>query len=291
MTFAILRGLLACAVLVLAGCAGSGGGRGPASGSPAAGSATGSAAGSAAPTPASPGDGWGIWGTASALDSLRAGGVAVLGAVQVNEVDQVRPPLIAALDSVLGARWPGVHILRYPRVRAALDDSTARLLLLGYQLHGRAEPLWLDRAADSLGRDSVRYGVLARVRGQRLRTDERDGDLVDESNRTVKIRVTTRESDVSMHLYDLVTGGLRFSGEFRGFAERAASSDSLPPPELPPIRTWSTPEDRALEPMTPRVGGFPAPPSLDRAVADAIMVFADSLIGSAGRVGAETGGR
>jgi hypothetical protein len=43
--------------------------------------------------------------------------------------------------------------------------------------------------------------------------------------------------------------------------------------------------------MTPRAGGFPAPPSLDRAVADAIAMFADSLLGSARRVEAEGGER
>lgn len=220
----------------------------------------------------------GVWGTPAALDSLRAGGVAVLGAVMVNEVDQVRPPLIAALDSVLAARWPGVPVRRYARVRSALDDSTARFLLLGYQLHGEVEPQWLARAAAVL-RDSVRYGVLARVRRTRVRTVERDSDRADASGKPVRVRATIVEGDVALHLYDLVTDGLLYSRTVAGEAERDTPSDSLPKPERPPLRTWSTPEDRAAEPMQPPIVLFPEPPSPARAVAGAMAAFADSVIG------------
>ena len=220
----------------------------------------------------------GVWGTPAALESLRAGGVAVLGAVMVNEVDQVRPPLIAALDSVLAARWPGVPVRRYARVRSALDDSTARFLLLGYQLHGQAEPLWLSRAGASL-RDSVRYGVLARVRRTRVRTVERDSDRADESGKPIRVRATIVEGDVALHLYDLVTNGLLYSRTVAGEAERDAPSDSLLKPERPPLQTWSTPESRAAEPMQPQITLFPEPPSPARAVAGAMAAFADSVIG------------
>jgi hypothetical protein len=206
----------------------------------------------------------------------------VLGAVQVDEVDQVRPPLIAALDSVLPARWEGVRILRYPRVRAALDDSTARLLLLGYQLQGRAEPLWLARAADALA-DSARYGVLARVLGQRVRTQERDAKRLDKSGREVKVRATIVESDVSLHLYDLATRGLVFTEMVTGFAERTATSDSLGQAERPPLRTWSTPEDRAREWQDAPTELYLEPPPLVWAARDAMAAFADSVVGARGR--------
>ena len=253
-------------LLAVLGCASSGGP--PETPAPSSGASATSPAGS-------------VWGTAAAFDSLRAGGVAVLGAVQVNEVVTAWRPLILALDSVLAARWQGVPLRHFVQVRAALDDSTARMLLLGYQIHGRAEPFWLDRAADRL-QDSVRYGVLARVRRYWVHEEERQAGRVDASYRDVQIRATLLESDVSFHLYDLGARRLLFSGNFQGFAERAIPSDSLPPPERPPVATWSTPEDRAREPMTP-VGGFPPPPPLDRSVADAIAMFADSLVGSGRR--------
>ena len=224
----------------------------------------------------------GIWGTPAALESLRAGGVAVLGAVQVNEVEQVRPPLIATMDTVLAAKWTGVPLMRYARARAALDDSTARLLLLGYQMQGRAEPLWLQRAAHLLA-DSVRYGVLARVRKQHVWTEEREMDRVDKSYRGVKLRVTVLESEVSIHLYDLATRGLVFGADLTGYAERTAPSDSLPMPERPPLQGWSTPEDRAQEPYQAPPELYLEPPPLPWALASAIAAFADSVVGTAPR--------
>ena len=224
----------------------------------------------------------GIWGTPAALESLRAGGVAVLGAVQVNEVDQVRPPLIATLDTVLTAKWSGVPLMRYARARAALDDSTARLLLLGYQMQGQAEPLWLGRAAHALA-DSARYGVLARVRKQYVWTEERETDRLDKSYRGVKLRVTVLESEVSIHLYDLKTRGLVFGADLTGYAERTAPSDSLPMPERPPIRDWSTPEDRAREPFEAPPELYLEPPPVPWALAHAVAAFADSVVGSAPR--------
>ena len=266
--------MLAAALLACCGCASSSSGPRETAAASAAGAGAGAAQ---APTGA-------VWGTTSAMDSLRAGGVAVLGAVLVNEVVQARVPLIAALDSVLASRWADVPIRRYASVRAALDDSTARLLLLGYQLHGRAEPLWLGRAADSL-KGLARYGVLARVRRHRLIEEERESDRVrtPESPGPYKIRAAILESDVSVHLYDLATRGLLFAGEFQGYAEQEAPSDSLPRPERPPITTWSTPEDRAMEPLTRPIGGFPEPPPLARSAADAYAAFADSIVGSGRR--------
>jgi hypothetical protein len=276
---AALLSLALALALACSGCAGS-----DAAGKVEANPASGKNAGVAAS------GGPAVWGTPAALDSLRSGGVAVLGAVQVNEVDQARPPLIAALDSVLGARWPAVPMFHYARVRSALDDSTARFLLLGYQLHGRPEPLWLGRASDSL-RDFVRYGVLARVHRQRTRTEERDTDRTDASGRSVKERATILESDVSVHLYDLRTRGLLFSGEYQGVAESAGRSDSLPRPERPPLSTWSTPEDRAREPMTAPIGGFMRPPPLHLSVAHAIGAFTDSLAGAGRTRGVPAGKR
>ncbi|HEU5310407.1 MAG TPA: hypothetical protein VFV24_03040 [Candidatus Eisenbacteria bacterium] len=259
--------LLAVIMATGSGCASSGGG----GGKPAESSGVTSAA--------LPG---GTWGTPAALESLRAGGVAVLGAVQVNEVVQVRPPLIAALDTALTARWSTVPIMRYAQVRKALDDSTARFLLLGYELHGLAEPLWLGRAAHLL-EDSVRYGVLARVRKQHVRTEERETDRVDKSHREVKIRVTVLESQVSLHLYDLATRGLVMAADLTGYAERTATSDSLPTPERPPLRDWSTPEDRAREPFEGPPELYLEPPPLVWAVRDAMQAFADSVVGSGRR--------
>src|SRR5260221_12037945 len=64
-------------------------------------------------------------------EALRAGGLVDLGVVQVNEVPQVRPPLIAALERVLAATRHDIRLVPAAQAQATVDDSTSRLLLLG----------------------------------------------------------------------------------------------------------------------------------------------------------------
>src|SRR5262249_18059278 len=64
-------------------------------------------------------------------ESLRSGGLAVLGVVQVDEVPQVRPPLIDALERVLGVTRHDLRIIPAAKTQAVMGDSTTRFLLLG----------------------------------------------------------------------------------------------------------------------------------------------------------------
>lgn len=207
---------------------------------------------------------------------LRQGGLAILGVVQVGEVDQVRPPLVAALDSVLAAERPEIPRFTQRQVRAAVDDSTARFLLLGYQLHGRVEDHWLARAADSL-HDMARFGILARVRSTRVRHDDRDVPVTPGSKETRPVHATQLEAHVTVHIYDLRARTLRASGEFVGIGERRARRDSAQ--ELPSIRTWVDAEDRnqPLNPIVQYVGL--EPPPLSVAVGPAFAAAIDSLFG------------
>jgi hypothetical protein len=207
---------------------------------------------------------------------LRRGGLAILGVVEVGEVDQVRPPLVAALDSVLAAERPDIPRFAQRQVRAAVDDSTARFLLLGYQLHGRVEDAWLARAADSL-HDMARFGILARVRSTRVRHEDRDVPIAPGSRETRPVHATQLEAHVTVHIYDLRARTLRASGEFLGIGERRARPDSVP--ELPSVRTWVEPEDRN-QPLTPPVQYVELdPPPLSVAVGPAFVAAIDSLFG------------
>ena len=205
---------------------------------------------------------------------LREGGLAVLGVVQVGEVDQVRPPLVAALDSVLAAKLPNIRRFTQRQVRAAVDDSTARFLLLGYQLHGRVEDHWLARAADSLG-DMARYGILARVRSTRVRHDRREVPVAPGSKETRSVYATQLEAAVTVHVYDLRARTLRATGAFLGIDERRARPDSVP--ALPPIRTWVEPEDRLQSFAPPGQAMELEPPPLSAAVGPAFAAAIDSL--------------
>jgi len=156
-------------------------------------------------------------------EALRAGGLVDLGVVQVNEIPQVRPPLIEALERVLAATRSDIRLIPAARAQATFDDSTSRLLLLGYQMHGAPEAVWLARAADSL-RGVARYGVLARVESDAIRYSMRDSPPTDpiHQSRTGRILVTGRDTRVSVNVYDLATRGLVFGGTYRASAESAA---------------------------------------------------------------------
>jgi hypothetical protein len=218
---------------------------------------------------------------------LRQGGIAILGVVQVGEVDQVRPPLVAALDSVLASRRPEIPRFSQRQVRAAVDDSTARFLLLGYQLHGRVEDAWLARAADSL-HDMARFGILARVRSTRVRHDDRDVPVTPGSKETRPVHAAELEAHVTVHIYDLRARTLRASGEFVGIGERRARPDSAV--ALPSVRTWMEPEDRS-QPLTPSVQYVEMdPPPLFVALGPAIAAAIDSLFGPPDTTGVKPAG-
>jgi hypothetical protein len=223
-------------------------------------------------------------------DDLRRGGIAVLGVVQVGEVDQVRPPLVAALDSVLAAKRPEIPRFTQRQVRAAVDDSTARFLLLGYQLHGRIEDAWLARAADSL-HDMARFGILARVRSTHVRYADRERPIHPGSRETRTVQAALLEARVSVHIYDLRARTLRASGEFLGVGERDARPDSVLPHMDRPVMGWSEPEDRNV-PFTPPTQVLEIePPPLAEAVGPAVAAAIDSLFALPDSTAARAGAR
>ena len=222
-------------------------------------------------------------------ESLRQGKLAVLGVVQKDEITQVRGPLTESLEHVLTISRKDIPLIPWHDVLAAIDDSTERFLLLGYQYQGVADPTWLRRAADSL-HAAARYGILVRVESERIRFAERwvvlpprPGEPAEET----QVRVAGRDVVITAVVYDLQTLAPVLSGKYQGFGESAAMPDTLPPPEdRPPIEGWSTPEDRAAEvqpppPGTPPPGrAYPQPPSVPKAAEAAFTNLAGSLPGA-----------
>jgi hypothetical protein len=160
--------------------------------------------------------------------ALRSGKLAIMGVVQVDEVPEVRPPLVAALERVLRATRPDLPIVPAARVAPALDDSTERFLLLGYQIHGAADPAWLERAKPAI-RPMARYALLARVETVKVR----HADRVDVSRQSPgqAIQVTGRDVRVGVSVYDLESLALVFAGEYWGSKEDARSMGDAPLPE------------------------------------------------------------
>jgi hypothetical protein len=164
------------------------------------------------------------------------------------------------------------------RAQAAFDDSTSRLLLLGYQMHGAPEAEWLARAADSL-RGVARYGMLGRVEGDAARYAVRDAPPNDPSLQSPsgRILVSGRDAKISVNVYELTTRALVFSGTYRASAESASRrfGAALGYPdrsrELSGIHV--TPEE------PPSQQGYPELPPLAQALEAAVVEFARSLPG------------
>src|SRR5690349_5193909 len=163
-------------------------------------------------------------------EALRSEKIAIVSVVQVDEIPDVRPPLIAALERVLRATRPDLTIVPAARVAPALDDSTERFLLLGYQMHGTVDPAWLERAKPAI-RPMARYALLARVEAVKVRHSDRVD--VAEQNAGQAISVTGRDVRVKVTLYDLESLALVFAGEYWGSREdvRGDMDPALPEPE------------------------------------------------------------
>jgi hypothetical protein len=225
--------------------------------------------------------------------SLREGKLAVLGAVQVDEVTQARPPLIAALERVMAGSRPDIPLVRADQVHAALGDSATRLLLLGYQLRGRPDSLWLARAGRAV-RGLARYGLLARVEATPVRYGTRvvsDSDPTSDSDR--EIRVASRDARVSVIIYDLTTLAPVYDTKLLGAADTAPnlkppSADSLDA-ERPaidagrPIVFGSNGYPLPGPSDSPTDMGYPEPPSVARAAESAFLHFARLLPGDPSR--------
>jgi hypothetical protein len=230
--------------------------------------------------------------------SLRSGGLAVLGVVQVDEVTQARPPLIDALERVLAGSRHDIPLVRASAAQAALGDSATRLFLLGYQLRGDPDSVWLAKAA-AAARASARYGVLARVEGNSVHFGTR---FVPSSATTGEgeqsLRVTGRDVRVQVTVYDLATRGIVFRGKFAGSSDAAPNlrpppADTLSPDSLLPA---PRPNQRPSQTFRPGSAGFPTPgpsespsdlgfpeaPSVARAAEEAFLNFARSLPGGPG---------
>jgi hypothetical protein len=228
------------------------------------------------------------------FEALRKGGIANLGVVQPGEVTPPPGAQTDALEKILAIMCADVPVVRAARARGALDDSTVRFLLLSYQMHGVPEAPWLARAADSL-RGVARYVALARVESNVLRYTARPAPpnvsrMVPQSDTSRvslegNVPVTLREIVVWVHLYDLETRRLAFSGSYFGSAV-SAEHDTIPPPPQSPTQPMPSvvgkvgvltldvgPKDR------PSGYGYPTPPPLALALEAAYLEFVRSLPG------------
>ena len=223
--------------------------------------------------------------SAFTADALAQGGLAVAGVVQKDEVAQVRPPLIAALEAALAEERPDIPSLPAARVDEALGPDAWRRHLNAFQARGTLDSAATGALARAIG-NRARFAVVARVLRDALRNSDRENVARDTTRFDVPryVLVTGRDTRVDVQVYDLVSRALVYRAEHEGWSETARLARA-------PIRPDVTaPRGGVTVGMGPRAGpapgmpdslreewGYPAPPPLAEAAEMAFRAFARGL--------------
>ena len=212
---------------------------------------------------------------------LRTGGLAVVGVVEKEEVEQVRPPLIAALESVLRQERPDLALVPADSVRAVLGAAAYRRMLNTYQTGGTIDSMSIRALGEAL-HGAVRYGVVARVVSNATRTSRRAVEPGDSAGYRLvtTVLVMGRDARVAIQVYDLRVGTPVYDAQFVGSSE---ASGFGPAPAQGPFSPTSpvardVPGRPRPEDLPSREDeGAPGPPDLAHALEEAFQSFARSL--------------
>jgi hypothetical protein len=202
---------------------------------------------------------------------LRTGKVAVLGVVQFQEPDQIRPPLIAMLEKTFREERADVTMIPADSVRSILGAERDKKLLLGYEYQGELDGHALEEIAGSV-RGIARYILVARVDRDRTRNVTRGVDVNDTTSAAhvlYETGVTEREARVTVQLYDLSRRALAVSARYEGSTENEH-------PMLSPLgRISFVPKG-----IPPEERGYPETPALALALREPFQTFARTLPGA-----------
>ena len=198
----------------------------------------------------------------------------MLGVVKPQEVDQVRPPLIAMLEAALSEERGDFPLIRSGRVREALGKEPYRRILLIEEYQGALDSAALREISDSL-RGLARFVLVARVESDRLRYSARNVNEAD----TAQMRpdfvmgITGRDARVSVQLYDVSKRALVLGVKYVG------SSENEKPIPASAARRGSRAgvNVEVLPQVPPEDQGYPDPPELARALEEPFRSFARGL--------------
>jgi hypothetical protein len=206
---------------------------------------------------------------------LRQGKVAVMGVVEFQEPDQVRPPLVAMLERTFRYERADVPLITADNVRQSLGEERYGRLLLGYEYQGSLDAVAIREVSDSL-RGAARFILLARVEKDRTRSSTRRRSPADTG--TVRsdfaMGITGRDARVAIHLYDLNRATLVMTATYDGSSENAK-------PMISPMRRVGA--SVVLEPGrkdSPEEEEYPGAPELALALEEPFRTFARSLPGA-----------
>ncbi|MEK7317101.1 MAG: hypothetical protein AAB011_13040 [Candidatus Eisenbacteria bacterium] len=208
-------------------------------------------------------------------DMLRSEGVALVGVTVVDEVEQIRPPLVEAMERSLQYWRPDIAVASAGRVRDQLGLPAYRRILAGFQQSGAlTEP---DREALSSALQNVaRYLILARVEMDAMKVRGRGtfrSSNVTGTIGSIGVGVSSRNTKVRVILYDAAVGRTRRSAVYTG------SSDFTPPAGMPAGRP--RPDIVLGQRHEPEPHFDPAPhlPTLVDALLEVFQAFAQDLPG------------
>ncbi|MEK7348883.1 MAG: hypothetical protein AABZ94_08420 [Candidatus Eisenbacteria bacterium] len=141
-------------------------------------------------------------------EALRDGGLAIVSVTVKEEVEQVRPPLNAALERVLRETRPDLRVKSADATRDSLGLPEYRRILSAYQLKGKLTDA--DRRGRALRlRGSARFALLARVDKDivRLPPNRTSSSLrYGAASPSFGTQSASRDARVRVTIYDLETG-------------------------------------------------------------------------------------
>lgn len=211
-------------------------------------------------------------GPGMTYEELRSGGLAIVGVTKIDEVEQIRPPLIATLEQVLRESRPDLPFRTADTVRDSLGLSQYRRILSAYQSAGKLSDGDRGVLAARL-RGSARFALLARV--------DKDAVRLPPARRSATgaygagspqfgTRAASRDTRVRVNLYDLQTGAEAWSAIY------ASSTDNVLPDSVSrlPNRLLLP---RQGSPMEVPIEPLPETPTLAQALIEGFRAFVADL--------------
>jgi hypothetical protein len=190
----------------------------------------------------------------------------------VDEVEQVRPPLVAALERAMAETRPDLPVRSARAVADSLGTPASRRILAAFQRQGTLDAATLAALAKDVS-PFARFALFARVERSKLHLPPppRPSDYdVGPPRYTGAIR---RDARVRLTLYDLTRARVAWEAVYTSSSENALP-DSLvraPRPSAPITLDGGSPRSAVDLSMTPET------PSLAEAATEAFRRFAGDL--------------
>lgn len=204
--------------------------------------------------------------------ALREGGMALVGVTMVDEVEQIRPPLVAALERAMVETRPDLTLRPAAAVTESLGTAESRRVLAGYQREAAIDAPTLEALSGTLS-EVARFALFARVDKSTIHLPPapRASDYDYGPPRyTGSIR---RDARVRLTLYDLARRKVAWEAVYTSSSENSLP-DSLIITKRGPARVTY---DEGEPGGRPDISVTPETPSLAEAAVEAFRRFAGDL--------------